>query len=60
MITATDITEEIVDGLALTQEELSELERAGLAHNLCEYCPENTPERATKLKRVNPARRSAI
>ncbi len=46
--------------LAFTQEELNELERAkSLPVTFDEDCPETTPERALKFRRVNPVRRTA-
>ena len=46
--------------MAFTQEELAELERArSMPIIFDEDCPETTPERAVKFKRVNPVRRAA-
>ncbi len=50
----------MMNGLAFTQEELAELERAkSMPITFGENCPETTPERAMKFKRVNPVRRVA-
>ncbi len=60
MVNATDMAKEMMDELAFTQEELSELERArSMPITFDEECPETTPERAMKFKRVNPVRRVA-
>ncbi len=49
-----------MDELAFTQEELKELERArSMPITFDEDCPETTPERAMKFRRVNPVRRTA-
>ena len=46
--------------LAFTPEELKELERARtMLITFDEDCPETTPERAMKFRRVNPVRRVA-
>ncbi len=46
--------------LAFTPEELKELERARtMLITFDEVCPETTPERAMKFRRVNPVRRVA-
>ncbi len=60
MANATDMTKEMMDGLAFTKEELAELERArSMPITFDEDCPETTPERAMKFKRVNPTRHVA-
>ena len=42
---------------ALTEEELNELERAkSMPITYDDDCPETTPERAVKFRRVNPVR----
>ncbi len=44
--------------LAFTEEELEELRKArSMPIIFDEDCPETTPERAMKFKRVNPSRR---
>ncbi len=60
MVNATDMTKEMMDRLAFTQEELAELERArSMPITFDEECPETTPERTMEFKRVNPARCAA-
>ena len=45
--------------LAFTKEDLEELERSRkMPITFDEDCPETTPERAIKFRRVNPPRRS--
>ena len=57
---AADMTGEVINELAFTQEELKELERARtMPITFDEDCPETTPERAMKFRRVNPVRRVA-
>ena len=60
MANAADLTRELMNELAFTPEELEELERARtMPITFDEDCPETTPERALKFKRVNPIRRAA-
>jgi len=60
MVNAADMTKDGMNELAFTQEELEELERArSMPITFDEDCPETTPERAMKFKRVNPVRRTA-
>lgn len=60
MVNAADMPRETMNELAFTQEELAELERArSMPITFDEDCPETTPERAMKFKRVNPVRRTA-
>ena len=60
MENAVDLTKEIINELAFTPEELKELERArSMPITFDEDCPETTPERAMKFKRVNPVRHVA-
>ena len=60
MVNAADMPRETMKELAFTQEELAELERArSMPITFDEDCPETTPERAMKFKRVNPVRRTA-
>lgn len=60
MANTADMTKEMMDELAFTQEELKELERArSMPITFDEDCPETTPERAMKFRRVNPVRRTA-
>ncbi len=60
MANAADLTREVINELAFTPEELKELERARtMPITFDEDCPETTPERAMKFRRVNPVRRVA-
>lgn len=60
MANAADLTKEVINELAFTPKELKELERARtMPITFDEDCPETTPERAMKFKRVNPVRRVA-
>lgn len=55
-----NLTRELKNELAFTHEELKELERARtMPITFDEDCPETTPERAMKFRRVNPVRRVA-
>lgn len=57
MVNFHDATKKRMTELAFTEEELRELERARkLPVTFDEDCPETTPERALKFKRVNPPR----
>ncbi len=59
MVNAADMPRETMNELAFTKEELEELERAkSMLITFDEDCPETTPERAVKFRRVNPARRA--
>ena len=58
MANAADMTREVINELAFTPEELKELERARtMPITFDEDCPETTPERAMKFRRLNPVRR---
>ena len=60
MANAADLTRELISELVFTPEELKELERARtMPITFDEDCPETTPERAIKFRRVNPVRRVA-
>ena len=60
MVTITDIPKEDHNELAFTKKEITELERAkSMPITFDEDCPETTPERALKFRRVNPVRRTA-
>lgn len=60
MASAADSAREFIDELAFTPEELKQLERARtMPITFDEDCPETTPERAMKFRRVNPVRRMA-
>ena len=57
MVSAADPTRDFINELAFTPEELKELERArAMPITFDEDCPETTPERAIKFRRVNPVR----
>ena len=57
MVNATDFTEDQLKELAFTDEEKKELERARkMTPVFDEECPEVTPEKALKFRRVNPPR----
>lgn len=58
MVNVSKMSEEMKKELAFTEEELAELERAKtMPITFDEDCPETTPERALKFRRVNPPRR---
>ena len=60
MANAADLTREVINELAFTPEELKELERARtMPITFDKDCPETTPERAMKFRRVNPVRHVA-
>lgn len=59
MVNYNDIQSSRIDDLAFSKEELEELKTArGMPIVFDEDCPETTPERAVKFKRVNPPRRT--
>lgn len=56
MVNVNKLSAEMQKELAFTKEELAELERAKkMPITFDEDCPETTPERALKFRRVNPA-----
>ena len=58
MVNMNSITEEMKKELAFTEEELKELEQARkMPITFDEDCPEISPEKAIKFRRVNPPRR---
>ena len=60
MVNITEMNSETRRDLQFTAEELNELERArNMPITFDEDCPETTPERALKFKRVNPVRKTA-
>ena len=60
MVNTTDLTQEMRKELAFSEEERKELERArSMPITFDEDCPETTPERAVRFRRVNPPRRRA-
>ncbi|MDO5422526.1 MAG: hypothetical protein Q4F41_02220 [Eubacteriales bacterium] len=59
MVNMNSMTKEMKEELAFSEEELAELARAkSMPITFDEDCPETTPERAIKFRRVNPPRRS--
>ena len=57
MVKTTDMSAELKKELAFTKEELEELEAARkMPITFDSDCPETTPERAVKFRRVNPPR----
>lgn len=58
MVNMNNISKSVMDDLAFSKEELDELKRAReMPITFDEDCPETTPERALKFRRVNPPRR---
>ena len=58
MVYTIDMSEEMKKELAFSEEEKRELQAARLMSvTFDEDCPETTPERAMKFKRVNPPRK---
>lgn len=60
MVNMNSISEELKRELAFTEEELKELETArNMPITFDEECPEVSPEKAVKFRRVNPPHRLA-
>lgn len=60
MASAVDGTSKLAQELAFTQDERDQLDRARtMPATFDEDCPETTPERALRFRRVNPVRRVA-
>lgn len=60
MASVADGTSKLVRELAFTEDERAELDRARtMPITFDEDCPETTPERALRFRRVNPVRREA-
>ena len=60
MVNMNDLSKAMRDELAFTEEELKELEKARkMPVTFDDDCPETTPERAVKFRRVNPPRRTS-
>lgn len=60
MANTADGALKLAQELAFTQDEQAELERArAMPITFDEDCPETTPERALRFRRVNPVRRTA-
>lgn len=59
MVNMNSMTREMKEELAFSKEELEELARERtMPISFDEDCPETTPERAVKFRRVNPPRRA--
>lgn len=57
MVNANEMTDEMIKALAFTEDEKAALDNAGnMPIFFDEDCPETTPERALKFRRVNPPR----
>ena len=57
MVNMIDLSEEMKKELAFSEEEKQELEKAkSMPITFDADCPETTPERAIRFKRVNPTR----
>lgn len=60
MASTVDGTSKLAQELAFTQDERDQLDRArAMPVTFDEDCPETTPERALRFRRVNPVRRVA-
>ena len=61
MVNTSDLPKKVLQELAFTDEEKQELENARkLPITFDADCPETTPERALKFKRVNPPRKIPV
>lgn len=61
MVNINDTSITLLKDLAFTKEELEEIEKARTMPIVFdEDCPETTPERAVKFRRVNPPRGTGI
>lgn len=59
MVNTNSMTKEMREELAFSKEDLAELARArSMPITFDEDCPETTPERAIKFRRVNPPRKT--
>ena len=60
MVNMTDYRETIKKELPFTEEEMEQLDKAkNMPITFDEDCPETTPERALKFRRVNPPRKTS-
>ena len=60
MVNMMELSEEMKKGLAFTEEEKKELENARkMPISFDPDCPETTPERAIRFRRVNPRRNTS-
>lgn len=61
MVNLNELSGKTREELAFTEEEIKELENARkLPITFDRDCPETTPERAVKFKRVNPGRKRNV
>ncbi|SEA04483.1 hypothetical protein SAMN02745687_01566 [Lachnospiraceae bacterium NK3A20] len=61
MASTSEMTINKAKELAFTEEELKELDKArNMPITFDEDCPETTPERAKKFRRVNPVRKNSV
>lgn len=61
MVNTNELTKKQIEEIAFTEEELKELENArSMPITFDEDCPETTPERAIRFKRVNPPRKHVV
>ena len=61
MVNISELSEQAKEELAFTPEEIKELDKAReMPITFDEDCPETTPERALKFKRVNPPRKASL
>jgi hypothetical protein len=59
MVNMIELSDEIKRELAFSEEEKKELEKArNMPITFDEDCPETTPERALRFRRVNPRRKA--
>lgn len=59
MVNMIELSDEIKRELAFSEEEKKELEKArNMPISFDEDCPETTPERALRFRRVNPRRKA--
>ena len=57
MVNTSEMTNELIHELAFSKEELEEITKSRtMPITFDEDCPETTPERALKFRRVNPPR----
>jgi hypothetical protein len=57
MVNINDMSKELIEELAFSDDEINELKLARERQiTFDEECPETTPEKAVKYKRVNPQR----
>ena len=61
MVNMSEFSKELINELAFTAEEKKELDNARkMPITFDEDCPETTPERALKFRRVNPPRKIPV